>query len=294
MEDPVVSTAWLADNLEGVALADVRGRVDQVTVADGVEESIYLDLKDEYLESHIPGAVFVSWLTAGARVDPESGVPAQLYTDSDEFAVAVEGLGLGTDRTVVVYDSGDGLLAPRIWWALRRHGHTDVRVLDGGFKKWEAEGRPLSITEPCPMKVFAEFDSSGARDDLLATRQTMLAAVADPSNHVIIDARSQKQFTAEVRRAKHGGRVPHSISVPRNKLVLQDGCFPAIDKLKDTLQMAGVDLSGEKKIVAYCNGGVASCSALLALARLGIDDAANYDASWNEWGNRDDTPIEVP
>ncbi|KAK3247999.1 hypothetical protein CYMTET_42521 [Cymbomonas tetramitiformis] len=279
-------------------------------VSEGFEESTYYADHDAYLEGHLPSAVFVSWLSDGAGTDQQTGVPAMLLEDTDAFAATMEEKGVGTDRTVVVYDGGDGLLAPRLWWALRRHGHPDVRVLDGGYRQWMEEGRPVDTEQPCPLKVMSKgavFDTEAhsPRNDLLATCQDVLKAVANPDRYLLVDARNTAQYTGKVRRAIHGGCVPGAISCPRKILLSPSGNFLTITEQIAALEAAGLDVEAlrdidepcissppeRKRVVAYCNGGVASCTVLLALARVGVQSAMNYDGSWNEWGNRDDVPL---
>eukprot|EP00854_Cymbomonas_tetramitiformis_P025862 gene25862-31645_t len=237
-------------------------------VSEGFEESTYYADHDAYLEGHLPSAVFVSWLSDGAGTDQQTGVPAMLLEDTDAFAATMEEKGVGTDRTVVVYDGGDGLLAPRLWWALRRHGHPDVRVLDGGYRQWMEEGRPVDTEQPCPLKVMSKgavFDTEAhsPRNDLLATCQDVLKAVANPDRYLLVDARNTAQYTGKIAALEAAGLDVEA---------LRDIDEPCISSPPE-----------RKRVVAYCNGGVASCTVLLALARVGVQSAMNYDGSWNEW-----------
>jgi len=283
--------------LEDVSLLDVRGKVEKKMTGKGTEESTYLDLHDEYLEGHIPGACFVSWLRDG--IDSASGVPVQLTTDGAQFCACMEEKGVSSDRPVVVYDLGDNLLAPRLWWALTYHGHPEVYVLDGGWAKWESEGRPTTTEEPCPLKVYSEF--SGQRlDGLRTTREEILDWIEEgkvaSGEVVLIDARDEDQFHGRLRRAARGGRIAGAVSLPRRRLLHPEtGAILPAEQQREILEEAGVKIAdggNTPKYVAYCNGGVAATTVLLALHRLGIRDYANYDGSWNEWGNCDDVPIE--
>ncbi|DBB04561.1 TPA: hypothetical protein ACH3X1_012641 [Trebouxia sp. C0004] len=158
--DPVISSAWLAEHLEDVAILDVRGSVRtklQSTNAQGcrLEMSEYFADYDTYLEGHIPGATFFDWTKDG--VDEEEETPVQLQIDSDTFAAEMEAKGVGTDRPVVVYDSGNGLLAPRVWWCLSYHGHPAPLILDGGYARWVEEGRSTDLAEPCPLTASPDL-----------------------------------------------------------------------------------------------------------------------------------------
>jgi len=294
MDEFVCDPAWLEDRLGEVAILDVRGHVDTVEVEARLEQSEYVSSHDEYARGHIPTASFFSW-TADA-IDASTSVPAMLTWDADEFAATVEAKGVGTDVPVVVYDDGDMLLAPRIWWALRRFGHADVRVLDGGWARWEAGGRPFSFDEPCPLKAMAEF-AAEPKPELVCRARDLL----EPGT-IIIDARAKNQFTGAVRRAARGGRVPGAVSLPRSAL-FEAGAEAGArllsvedtrSVLKDALgpERFAEATEGRARVVVYCNGGVASTSVILALARACGVTAANYDGSWNEWGNDDTLPIE--
>ncbi|KAL3136963.1 hypothetical protein ABBQ32_006565 [Trebouxia sp. C0010 RCD-2024] len=336
--DPVVSTAWLAEHIQDVAILDVRGTVKtqlRSTNLQGcrLEMSEYIADYDTYLEGHIPGATFFDWTKDG--VDEDQDIPVQLQTDSDTFAAEMEAKGVGTDRPVVVYDSGNGLLAPRIWWCLMYHSHPAPLVLDGGYAKWVEEGRPTDLAEPCPLtaspdlqqwhtgcktpqqpmpqaqeptvlsqdahpqsqRVCAGFEPK-AQPHKRATCSDMLKAL-DAQKHgsdlVILDARGREQYTGQVKRAERGGHIPGAVNISRKSLLDKStGLLRPLQDQREVFQQAGVDCSGKgsQQIYTYCNGGVASCSLALALHRLGLgDQTANYDGSWNEWGNELQLPV---
>eukprot|EP00250_Pteridium_aquilinum_P001927 c12135_g1_i1 orf=124-1209(-) len=300
--DPVVSSDWLSHRLADVCILDVRGSVVTNSLEDGVEKSEYVMSYDDYLEGHIPGSVFIDWVKDG--VDSTSDIPVQLTTDSEEFTVLMEGKGVSTEKDVVVYDCGDGLLAPRIWWALVMHGHPSVYVLDGGWKKWMEEGRDMEIAEPCPLKIYAKYEpgevkfipriSSKQLVTLILQEKTHSSITASEDNLKIIDARSQEQYDGFVRRSKHGGRIPGAINLPRKRFLQPSGVYKSIEEQRKVFLDAGVNPEQPTRLVAYCNGGVASCTILLAWARVGgVGTWANYDGSWNEWGNSDDLPKEL-
>src|SRR5262245_52242045 len=139
--DPLVSTDWLAEHLHDANLrvVDIRGYVVTEPVEPGVERATYRGALDEYLAAHIPGAVDVDWTLD--IVDPDDPVPAQV-APLERFAEAMRQRGIGDDTFVVAVDHGGGQFATRLWWALTYYGHDAAGVLDGGWKRWLAEGRP--------------------------------------------------------------------------------------------------------------------------------------------------------
>ncbi|MCO5572532.1 hypothetical protein L7F22_026287 [Adiantum nelumboides] len=221
--DPIVSTDWLSRRLGDVCILDVRGFVVTRVVEHGVEKSDYLASYDDYLEGHIPGAVFFNWVKDG--VVDDSDIPVQMTTDTEEFAMLMEAKGVSTEKPAVVYDCGDGLLAPRVWWALVMHGHPSVFVLDGGWKKWLEEDREMESTAQCPLKIYTKFEprkldfipriTAMELLDLISKEQAHGAEAPGEANVRIIDARSQGQYSGFVRRSKHGGRIPGAVNIPR-------------------------------------------------------------------------------
>src|SRR6516165_6508035 len=139
----VVSTDWLAEHLddEGVRVVDVRGYVTTQAISPGVEHAEYRGARDEYLASHIPGAVYINW-TADI-IDPDDPVPVQVAGPA-RFAAAMGERGIGDATHVVAVDHAGGQFATRLWWALSYYGHDAVSVLDGGWKAWVREGRPAT------------------------------------------------------------------------------------------------------------------------------------------------------
>ncbi|KAF8060571.1 STR1 [Scenedesmus sp. PABB004] len=298
--DPVVSTAWLAARLGDVAVLDVRGEVTTVAAAPGEEESSYAAAYAAYLEGHVPGAVFWDW-TATA-IDAGAGTPLQLETAPDLLAAALEAKGVGSDRPVVVYDGGDGMLAARLWWSLTVAGHPEALVLEGGWARWRAEGRPSELHEPCTLKVYATFEAE-MQPQLRATLDDVAAIVRGEQQQgaLLLDTRSAAQFNGEVRRGPRGGCVPGAVSLPRPALLGDaDGWFKPLAEQRRLLEAAGVVFPGDgdggsgdgAAVVAYCNGGVAACTAALALHRLGHRRWAVYDGSWNEYSRASELPVE--
>eukprot|EP00752_Nemacystus_decipiens_P003376 g3123.t1 len=221
-----VTTDWVEDHLGDpeVALVDIRGRVvKHRDEGSDFFSTTYEGMRADYLDAHIPGAVFVDWTKDIASTD-EDGVPAQL-ADRETFVSAMEERGIGGGKRVVVYDNGDMLFATRFWWAMRRFGHDRVSVMDGGWAKWQAERRDITPDCPCPLKVFTDWGipPEHERPGLVACAADVRAALekekenekAEQDSGVqLLDARASAQFTGEVRRANRGGHIPGAVNTP--------------------------------------------------------------------------------
>jgi len=277
MTDPLVSTEWLAAHIND---ANVKV-VDATSKLPGV-----LPLpKDDYLASHIPSAVFFD---VDAVSDHSSPLP-HMFPSAEQFGRDVGGLGISNADTVVVYDSGGWVAAPRAWWMFLSYGHDKVRVLDGGLKKWRAEGRAVQSGEvkAKPATFKATFDAKRVR-----SMQEMVANVASKAEQVI-DARSAARFEGtapEPRPGMRSGHIPGSRNVPYNLLFdTATGAMKPLDELRKAFIGAGVKL--DAPIVTSCGSGVSAGVLTLALYRLGVERSALYDGSWAEWGQANGPPI---
>ena len=276
-DDPLVSTDWLAAHLD-----DPRLRVvDASFKMPGI-----LPLpKDDYLAAHIPGAVFFD---VDAVSDHGNPLP-HMFPSAEQFGRDVGGLGIGNDDTVVVYDAGGWVAGPRAWWMFLSYGHDKVRVLDGGLKKWRAEGRPVQggAVTPDAVTFKASFDPERVRNI-----QQMIDNVAGGAEQVI-DARSAERFegrVAEPRAGLRSGHIPGSRNLPYNNLFDPgNGAMRPLEELRKAFSAAGVDL--DKPVVTSCGSGVSALVLTLALYRLGVRGIALYDGSWSEWGLLDGPPI---
>lgn len=285
---PLVSTEWLATHLD-----DPR-----VRVLDG---SFHLpgtgrDPRAEFQRCRIPGAAFFD--VDGIR-DETSPLPHML-PPAERFAAIAAELGIGNDSIVVAYDVPGSMAAPRVWWTFRAFGHRDVGVLDGGLGKWQAEGRLLSnrpvsdqSTPPRPARYTAGFRPELVRsiDDILATVNGRHSGAQEQ----IVDNRPSGRFRGtdpEPRPARACGHIPGSANIPFGSFVDAErhGMWRPAEDLALVFQNAGVDW--RRPLVGTCGSGVTACTTALAAYLLGNTDAAVYDGSWAEWGNRDDAPIE--
>jgi len=276
-DDPLVSTEWLAAHLRD---PDVRV-LDASFKMPGV-----LPLPvDDFLEAHIPGAAFFD---VDAVSDHAVDLP-HMYPDAAQFARDAGALGVSSGDTVVVYDHGGWVAAPRAWWMFLSFGHRNVKVLNGGLKKWRAEGRAIESgkASPKPGQFTATLDKNFIR-----SKQQLVDNLSSHAEQVI-DARSSGRFdgsVAEPRAGLRGGHIPGSRNLPYNELFdATTGIMKPLDEMKRAFDKAGLDLA--KPVVTSCGSGVSAAVLTLALYRLGVRGSALYDGSWSEWGMADGPPV---
>lgn len=266
----LVSTEWLAQHLADPTL--------QVLDASWYLPVTGRDAREEFRRAHVPGARFFD---LDRHADQSSPLPHMLPSAAD-FAQDMTALGLRDADRVVVYDgSGTNLSAPRAWWMFRVFGHRAVALLDGGFAKWQREGRPEESgeAEPRAGAFSARLDAACVRDSA-----AMLANVLAPREQVA-DARSPGRFRGEEpepRPGLRGGHIPGSHNVPFTSLVNEDGTLKAESELRALFTGAGIDPTSP--VTTTCGSGVTACAIVHALAVLGNDRTAVYDGSWSEWG----------
>jgi thiosulfate/3-mercaptopyruvate sulfurtransferase len=273
----IVDADWLEQRLGTPGLSIVDG-------------SWYLpaqkrNAKAEYDAAHIPGAIFFD---QDVVVDPDSPLPHTLPRP-EVFAQHVGSMGISADDTIVVYDGPGMFSAPRVWWMFRTMGVFQVYVLDGGFDRWKTEGRPVTSerTKIAPCVFYASFDK--ARVAGLAD----MRRIVKTGESQIADARPAGRFEGvepEPRAGVRSGHMPGARSIPA-KTLSENGKLLPVNRLKEVLQSAGIDLS--KPVVTSCGSGVTAAAITLALESVGHTDNKLYDGSWTEWGGLSDTPVET-
>ena len=286
-QDPLVSTAWLAERLNDpkVRVVDMRGYVVTRSLAPGVEEADYRGAFEEYLQGHIPGAIYVDWTKD--IINPDDPVPVQI-APPERFAQAMGERGIGDDTTVVAVDHAGGQFATRLWWALNYYGHEDVKVLDGGWGRWVEEERPI---EQGPVVVESRTFHCRPRHEWRIVAEDLKNRLDDPDFELqLLDGRDGQQYSGRKRRGPRGGRIPGAVSLSREKFFSPQGGFRPLEEIAHEVQQAG--FTPDRPVIAYCNGGVAATVALFSLHRLGFPRLTNYDGSWNEWSGRQDLPID--
>jgi thiosulfate/3-mercaptopyruvate sulfurtransferase len=279
MSTPVVSTEWLAKNL---------GRND-LLVFDATK---YLpnqsgDPQAEFRAGHIPGA---RYFDIDAIADQDTDLPHMLPAPG-LFRKKMKALGVSNDSFTVFYDNNGLAWSARGWWMMGIFGHDRAAVLDGGWKKWLAEGRAVETGTP-PAPAPGKF-----RPDYRARRVRGIGDVlgnVTSGDELVLDARAAGRFRAEVPEPRAGmraGHIPGSVNLPYSDLLAANGTLLAPEVLRAKLAAAGVD--GRKPVVTSCGSGVSATVLTLAMVLAGLPAGAVYDGSWTEWGGRPDTPVET-
>jgi thiosulfate/3-mercaptopyruvate sulfurtransferase len=271
----LVSTDWVAEHK-----ADPNVRLIEVDVDTAA-----------YDEGHIPGAVGFNWQT-----QLQDGLRRDLASKGNLEKLMGES-GVSPDTTVVVYGDNNNWFAAWALWQLKRHGHQDVRIMNGGRVKWLAEGR--ETTKDAPGVTPTTYSAQDPDDSIRARRDQVIDAV-NKGDVNLVDVRSPDEFSGKLlappglegkEGCQRGGHIPRAKNIPWGKAVNEDGTFKSVGDLRDLYGGQGIDGSGET--IAYCRIGERSSHTWFVLKHLlGHENVRNYDGSWTEWGNMVDVPIE--
>jgi thiosulfate/3-mercaptopyruvate sulfurtransferase len=275
--DVLVSTDWLAENIDNPDIRIVE--VDEDTSA--------------YERGHIRNAAGVNW-----RGDLQDALIRD-FIGPDDFGKLADRLGITNDTLVVLYGGNNNWFATYAYWYFRYYGHDNVKLLDGGRKKWELEGRELT-QDPPKIEQTSGYKVRGADEDIRAYRDYIKENIVGKSGKGLIDVRSPEEFRGELLAPAHlpqeqsqkPGHIPGAANLPWGKNVNADtGQFlPAAELKKIYEELA---LTPDKEIVAYCRIGERSALAWFVLHELlGYGNVRNYDGSWTEWGSLVGAPIE--
>ena len=272
--EALVSTDWVAQHSK-----DPNVRVVEIDV----------DTK-AYDEAHVPGAIAWAW-----NVDLCDTVRRDILS-RDRFEKLMTDSGIAPDTTVVVYGDNNNWFAAWAFWQMKIYGHEDVRIMNGGRKKWLAEGREVSTGTP-EIAKGPDYRASGPDLSLRAfLPQVQESARAGAS---LVDVRSPQEFTGEIlappglpETCQRGGHIPGARNIPWGRACNDDGTFKSYDELKRLYGMEGVD--GTRPTIAYCRIGERSSHTWFVLSYLlGFNNVRNYDGSWTEWGNLVGAPVEI-
>ena len=272
-EDSLVTTAWAEENLSTPGLVFVE--VDEDTAA--------------YDTGHIAGAVKINWKT-----ELQDAVRRD-FVDRAGFEKLLSAKGISNDDTVVLYGGNNNWFAAYAYWYFKLYGHQDVKLIDGGRKKWELDGRAL-VTE-VPDRVETVYSAKEQDRSIRALRDEVVAAIGEQN---LVDVRSPDEFSGKLfapahlpqEAAQRAGHIPTALNVPWSKAANEDGTFRSDAELTELY--ASVGLQDDKDTIAYCRIGERSSHTWFVLTEiLGKKNVKNYDGSWTEYGSLVGVPVEV-
>ena len=271
----LVGTQWVAEHLDDPSVRVVEVDVDT----------------SAYEQGHIPGAIGWNWTTQLCDTRIRDIIP------KDSFEELLGSSGIDNDTTVVLYGDNNNWFAAWALWQMKVYGHRDVRLMDGGRKKWVEEGRELTTEMPRvgPKSYTAAQPDLSLRAFLPEVRQAV-----ETNGVGLVDVRSPQEFSGEIlappglpETCQRGGHVPGAKNIPWGKACNEDGTFKTYDDLKALYGEMGI--TADRPVVTYCRIGERSSHSWFALKYLlGYPDVKNYDGSWTEWGNLVGAPVEKP
>ena len=272
-------------------------RADALVSADWAEENlntpgtVFVEVDEDtsaYDGGHLPGAVKLDW-----KSDLQDQVRRD-FVDQKQFEALLSAKGIGNDDTVVLYGGNNNWFAAYAYWYFKLYGHDAVKLLDGGRKKWELDGRELSKDDVS--RPAAQYTAQAQDTSIRAFRDETIAAIGQKN---LIDVRSPDEFSGKLLAPAHlpqeqsqrGGHIPTALNVPWSKTANEDGTFKSDDEIRSIYADAGLDEA--KDTIAYCRIGERSSHSWFALHELlGHENVKNYDGSWTEYGSLVGVPIE--
>ena len=271
----LVDTSWVASHIN-----DANVRVVEVDVDTRA-----------YDEGHVPGAIAWAWNTQLCDTVVRDILPKA------QFEALMTQSGINNGTTVVLYGDNNNWFAAWAFWQMKIYGHKDVRIMDGGRKKWLAEGRDLD-TSPTHATASSKPYKASDPDTSIRAYLPQVQQAQKTGSAVLIDVRSPQEFSGEVlappglpETCQRGGHIPGARSVPWGKACNDDGTFKSFDELQKVYGAEGVSQS--KPVIAYCRIGERSSHTWFVLKYLlGVNNVVNYDGSWTEWGNLVGAPVE--
>lgn len=270
----LVDTQWVADRLKDPKVRVLEVSVDQAAFDQG----------------HLPGTMALSWFR-----DLEDQ-PQRDIASKGKVEWLLSDAGVTPDTTIVLYGDNNNWFAAYAYWLFKLYGHRDVRVMNGGRKKWMDEGRPMTKETA----TYPEVDYQAQEPDprIRAFRDSVLQGLAYPGKG-LVDVRSPREFTGELlapenlpqEGAQRGGHIPGAVNIPWGEAVRPDGTFKSAEELRALYQGRGI--TPDKEIIAYCRIDERSAHTWFVLSELlGYPKVRNYDGSWTEWGSTVGVPIE--
>jgi thiosulfate/3-mercaptopyruvate sulfurtransferase len=262
-KNKLIETEWLSRHLKDkeIIIVDLRSR-------------------EEYDKGHIENAVHLNFKEITGDEIERRKLPPENTPD------ILGNLGIDKNTLVIAYDDDSSHYAARLFWILEYFGHKKVAILNGGFRKWVKENRELTNLAPdIEKRIFESHPDS----DKIATAEYVLKSISNPKV-VLLDVRSQEEYSGEKIRAKRGGHIPGAVNIEWKKSMNEDQTFKSSQELNEIFSKKGVTI--DKEIITYCQLAVRASHTYFTLKMLGYPKVKVYNGSWGEWGNDPNLPIE--